>query len=75
MQGSIQVADLMTYGEAAAELRLSVSRIRQLVAAKELPPVEISPGRRFVTREAVAALSEARRKELETRLHDLTRSS
>lgn len=68
----MQIDEAMTYAEAATSLGLSKGRVRQLVAAGTLPPVEVPGGHRLVPRAAVAALAAERRKALAARLEQLT---
>lgn len=58
---TMALVDALTYSQAAEVLGVSKSRVSQLVAAGDLTPIEVSPGRKFLLKAAVDALAEARR--------------
>lgn len=55
--------DVMTQADAAKELRLSLSRIGQLVAAKEIESVPLGSRQKLLKRSSVEALAKRRREE------------
>jgi excisionase family DNA binding protein len=68
-RGDFKMRELMTVREAAAELRVSVRRMQQLIAAKKIPVLEFGPRTRRIPRQALTefALRAVRENEREAK--------